>query len=303
MRIVVSGGTGLVGGALVRGLRSDGHGVVILTRRPEAVQGLPDGTEVAAWDARAVEPLVPVIEGADAVVHLAGEGVAEGRWTDEKKRRIRSSRVDSSRAIADAIERCGQRPAVLVQASAVGYYGGRGDEELNESSPPGAGFLPEVCVEWEEASASVAAVGVRRPLLRTGIVLAENGGALPRMALPFRLFGGGPVGDGRQWMPWIHLEDEVRAIRFLLGSDDATGPYNLTAPEPLRNREFCRALGGALGRPSWIPAPAFALKLAFGEMAQILLEGQRALPARLEEAGFEFRFRQVETALEDLVGG
>lgn len=303
MKVVISGGTGLVGRALVASLRRDGHGAVVLTRRPGSVSGLPEGTVVAGWDAVSVEPLVEVLEGADAVVHLAGSGIAEGRWTDERKRRIRASRVESSRALAEAIGRCSRRPSALVQASAVGYYGGRGDETLTEESAPGQGFLPAVCAEWEAASAPVESLGVRRVLLRTGIVLARDGGALPRMALPFRLFVGGPVGDGKQWMPWIHLADEVAAIRFLLETEGAAGPFNLTAPEPLTNLDFCRALGRALGRPSWMPAPAFALRLVFGEMAEILLEGQRALPARLLEAGFTFRFPTAEQALGDLVGG
>ncbi|MFQ5349330.1 MAG: TIGR01777 family oxidoreductase [Thermoanaerobaculia bacterium] len=236
------------------------------------------------------------------MVHLAGEGIADGRWSAERKRRIRDSRVESSAAVAAAIAAAEPRPAVLLQASAVGFYGPRGDEELTEESSPGEDFLAEVCGRWEQASAAVEELGVRRAVLRTGVVLAREGGARPKILLPFRLFAGGPVGNGRQYMPWIHLADEVGAIRFLLDTATAGGPFNLTAPEPLTNRQFGRVLGRVLRRPSFMPAPAFALKLALGEMSKILLEGQRALPRRLEEAGYRFRYPDLETALRDLLG-
>jgi uncharacterized protein (TIGR01777 family) len=184
----------------------------------------------------------------------------------------------------------------------VGYYGPRGEEDVAEDHPPGADFLARTCVEWEAAGAPVEALGVRRPLLRTGVVLARDGGALPKMLLPFRLFAGGPVGSGRQWMPWIHLADEVGAIRFLLDHPTATGPFNLASPNPVTNREFSRALGRVLRRPSFLPAPAFALRLALGEMADVVLTGQRAVPRRLEGLGFLFRFPTAEAALKDLLG-
>ncbi len=301
MRVIVSGGSGLIGRALVAGLAADGHQATVLSRNPDRVRGLPEGVTAAAWDARNAEALTPLIAGADAVVHLAGAGIADGRWTAERKRRIRDSRVDSSAAIAAAFAAAEPRPDVLLQGSAVGYYGPRGAEELTEESGSGGDFLARICRQWEEASAGVEDLGVRRAVLRTGVVLAREGGALPKMLLPFRLFAGGPVGNGRQYMPWIHLVDEVGAIRFLLESPGAAGPFNLTAPEPLTNKRFSRILGRVLRRPSFMPAPAFALKLALGEMSKILLEGQRALPRRLEEAGYRFRFRGLEEALRDLV--
>ena len=302
MKIIVSGGSGLIGRALVASLAGDGHRAVVLSRRPERLRDLPAGASAAAWDARSADRLAPLVSGADAVVHLAGESIADGRWSDERKRRIRDSRVDSSAAVAEAIAAAEARPAVLLQASAVGFYGDRGDEKLTEESASGDDFLAEICREWEDASAAVEAHGVRRAVLRTGVVLAAEGGALPKMMLPFRLFAGGPVGGGGQYMPWIHLADEVGAIRFLLDNPGASGPFNLTAPEPLTNREFSRVLGRVLRRPSLLPAPAFALKLALGEMSKIVLEGQRALPHRLREAGYRFRFPDAEAALRDLVG-
>ncbi len=302
MKVIVTGGSGLIGRALVASLAADGHQATVLSRSPSRVRGLPEGVQVAGWDASSAEALTPLLSGADAVVHLAGAGIADGRWTAERKRLIRDSRVESSAAVAAAIAAAEPRPGVLLQGSAVGFYGSRGDEELTEESASGDDFLAAICRDWEAASASVEEVGVRRALLRTGVVLARDGGALAKMLLPFRLFAGGPAGSGRQYMPWIHLADEVGAIRFLLDNPEAGGPFNLTAPEPLTNKEFSRVLGKVLRRPSFMPAPAFALKLALGEMSKIVLEGQRALPRRLEEMGYTFQFRSLESALRDLLG-
>ena len=302
MKVIVTGGSGLIGRALVASLAADGHQATVLSRDPERVRDLPEGVAVAGWDAKSAEQLTPLVAGADAVVHLAGAGIADGRWTAERKRLIRDSRVDSSAAVAAAIAAADPRPGVLLQGSAVGFYGPRGDEELTEESPPGDDFLAAICRDWEVASAAVEEIGVRRTVLRTGVVLARDGGALAKMLLPFRLFAGGPAGSGRQYMPWIHLADEVGAIRFLLDSAEARGPFNLTAPEPLTNKQFSRVLGRVLHRPSFMPAPAFALKLALGEMSKILLEGQRALPRRLEQAGYRFQFPELEGALRALLG-
>jgi uncharacterized protein (TIGR01777 family) len=301
MRVIVSGGSGLIGRALVAGLAADGHQATVLSRNPDRLRDLPAGVTAAGWDARSAEALTPLVAGADAVVHLAGEGIAAGRWSAERKRRIRDSRVTSSAAVAAAIVAAEPRPAVLLQASAVGFYGSRGDEQLTEESTSGEDFLAEICRQWEAASAAVEEHGVRRAVLRTGVVLSRHGGALPKMLLPFRLFAGGPAGSGRQYMPWIHLADEVGAIRFLLDTPATAGPFNLTAPAPVTNRQFSTVLGRVLGRPSFMPAPAFALKLALGEMSKIVLEGQRALPHRLEEAGYRFRFPDLEAALRDLL--
>ncbi len=301
MRVVISGGSGLIGRRLVDRLIQAGHRAVVLSRSPERVTDLPEGAAVAPWDREAVDDLAATVSGADAVVHLAGENIGGGRWTASRKRRIRDSRVEGSRAVAEAIERAEPRPPVLIQASAVDYYGASGDEELTEASPPGEDYLATTCREWEAASAGVEALGVRRAVIRTGVVLSTRGGALPRLMLPFKLFAGGPAGDGRQWLPWIHVEDEVGAIRFLIERTEAVGPFNLTSPQPLTNRDFGKVLGSVMGRPSLLPAPAFALKLALGEMSTLVLDGQRALPARLVEHGFAFRFPEARAALEDLL--
>lgn len=304
MRVVITGGSGLIGRAVAADLSHD-HEVVILTRDPQKAR-IPAGTRAVAWDGRTPEGWGSLLDGDTAIVHLAGESIADGRWTRAKKERIRASRVDSGRAVAAAIRAAAargaaERPRVLLQASGVGYYGPRADAAVTEHAAAGDDFLASVCKQWEASTAEVEAWGVRRAVLRTGLVLARDGGALPRMALPFRLLGGGPVGDGRQWMPWIHLADQVGAIRFLLAREDASGPFNLTAPRPLTNRDFSRALGKALRRPSLLPAPGFALRLALGEMAVLLLKGQRAVPQRLLELGYSFRFPEAGAALTDLL--
>lgn len=301
MRVVITGGTGLIGTALARELAEGGHEVVVLTRDPARATGLPAGVTAARWDGRTADGWGHLVAGA-GIVHLAGESIAAGRWTAERKRRIRASRVESGAAVVAAIRGATPRPAVLVQGSAVGYYGPRGDEPVDESAPPGNDFLAQVCVDWEASTAEAEPLGVRRAVARTGVVLARQGGALPKMLLPFRLFAGGPVGSGRQQLPWIQLADEVGAIRFLLERADARGPFNLTAPEPVSNRELARIAGRVLGRPAFFPTPAPLLRLALGEMADILLTGQRAIPKRLLELGYRFRFPTLEPALRDLLG-
>ncbi len=299
MRVVITGGTGLIGSALARELGAAGHEVVVLTRSPAKAGPLPRGVVAAGWDGESAEGWAHLAAGA-AIVHLAGESIAAGRWTAERKRRIRDSRVRSGEAVLEAARRAAPRPVAMLQASAVGYYGPRGDEPVDESAPPGEDFLARVCVDWEASTSGAEALGVRRAILRTGVVLAREGGALPKMLLPFRLFAGGPVGGGRQQLSWIHLADEVGAIRFLLERDDARGPFNLTAPEPVSNREFAHLAGGVLRRPSFLPTPTAALRLAFGEMADVLLTGQRAVPARLLELGHRFRYPSLEAALREV---
>ena len=301
MRIVIPGGSGLIGRALCEELAAPGNDVVVLSRQPDAVAGLPAGARAERWDGRSTEGWQALADGADAIVNLAGENIGAGRWTPRRKQRIRQSRLDACRAVVEACEAASRRPRVLVQASAVGYYGPRGNEPVGEDSPPGEGFLAEVCRDWEAATVRVEELGIRRAVVRTGIVLSTRGGALPRMLLPFRLFVGGPLGNGRQGFPWIHVADEARALRFLVESAGAAGVYNLTAPNPPDNRGFCRALGLVQRRPSWLPAPAFALRLMLGEMATLLLDGQRAAPRRLLEAGFDFRYGEAESALRQLL--
>jgi uncharacterized protein (TIGR01777 family) len=300
MRVLVVGGSGLIGRALVSSLVADSHQAVVLTRRPGEVGGLPPGVRAAGWDGRGLDAWVEEVAEADAVVQLAGESIF-GRWTPAKKRRLVSSRVQSSRLLAEACAAVRRRPAVFVQGSAIGYYGDRGDDVVDEAAPPGEGFLPDLAEEWEAASATVEALGLRRPVVRTGLVLSRAGGALPLLRLAHLAFAGGPLGRGRQWVPWIHQADQVGAIRFLLEHPQATGPFNLVAPTPARNGELSRELAARLHRPSWLPAPAFAMRLVLGELADSLLTGQRAQPAALLALGYRFRFPELAGALADLL--
>jgi uncharacterized protein (TIGR01777 family) len=306
MRIIITGGTGLIGRALAADLAGDSHEVIVLSRRPERVSGLAAGVRAEGWDARTADGWGALADGAEAIVNLAGEPVSgEGfipsRWTAERKGRVRESRLNAGRAVVQAVEAAAHRPRVVIQASGAGYYGAHGDEEVTEEAPAGDDWFGQVAVEWEASTAPVEAMGVRRVIIRSGVVFSAEGGALPRMLLPFRLFAGGPLGSGRQWFPWIHMADEVGAMRFLIGNQAASGPFNLTAPNLLTNAEFSRVAGRVLRRPAFVPVPAFALRLLFGEMSTVLLEGQRAISRRLQESGFTFRFPEAEGALRDLL--
>jgi uncharacterized protein len=290
MRIAATGATGFIGRRLVESLRAAGHEIRVLSRKPGPYQ----------WDPLGGPPPRAALEGVDAVVHLAGEPVAQ-RWTTLAKRLIRESRVLGTRHLVQAFSSLSKPPTVLVAASAVGYYGSRGEEVLTEDAPPGAGFLPETCVEWEQASESAAGLGIREVRLRIGVVLGRDGGALQQMLPPFRMGVGGPLAGGRQWMSWIHLEDLVGLIRFALENPSVAGPLNATAPTPVRNAEFTRALAGVLHRPAIFPVPALALKILFGEMAEVVLGSQRAVPKAAERAGFDCRFSALEEALRDIL--
>ena len=294
MNVVIAGGSGFLGTALVTRLRADGDRVQVLSRHPQGAGEIgwdPDGT---------VGPWATALEEADAVVNLAGESIAGRRWTTARKARIRDSRLRATRSLAGALQQARRRPPVFVSASAIGYYGPRGDEPITEQTPPGDDFLSSVCRDWE-AEALRAAAATRVVLLRTGIVLSRDGGALPQMALPFRLFGGGPVGSGRQYYAWVHIDDWVSMARWAMRMPEVSGPINVTAPAPVPNREFARTLGRVLHRPSFMPAPAFALRLALGEMADaLLLTGQRAIPARAQAHGFRFKYPDLEPALRDI---
>ncbi len=296
MRVVVTGGTGFLGGALVGRLRGDGHTVTVLTRGPT-------GPGAVHWDPETPSSeWTSTLDGANAVVNLAGASIADGRWTVKRKALIRESRVQSTRAIVTAIRAAGRPPAVFISGSAMGIYGPHGDEPLTEDSPPGSDFLASVCAAWEREALAAASVS-RVVLVRTGLALGRSGGALPQMALPFYFFAGGPVGSGRQYMSWIHRDDWVEMVRWALSNAAVSGPLNATAPNPATNREFAKTLGGVLRRPSFMPTPAFALKLALGEMADaLLLNGQRVLPARAQSLGFTFRYPLLEPALRAVFG-
>ncbi|MEZ4656832.1 MAG: TIGR01777 family oxidoreductase [Caldilineaceae bacterium] len=302
MRIIITGGTGLIGKALSSHLIKQQHEVIVLSRNPRNARGVPFGAQVAGWDAKSAEGWGELVEGADAIVNLAGAGIADSRWSERRKRLILESRLHAGQAVVQAVKAAQNPPKVVIQASAVGYYGGnRGDVVVTEESGPGGDFLAQVCFDWERSTAELDAMGVRRPVIRTGIVLSNQGGAWPKIKLPFLLFAGGPLGSGKQWYPWIHMDDEVRAIQFLIEQPDATGPYNLCAPAPLPNKELAKVIGRVMGRPAFMPAPAFALKAVLGEMAAILLDGQRAMPQRLTEAGFTFNYPTAAAAVESLV--
>lgn len=303
MDIVIAGGSGFLGRALSEALSRDGHTLTVLSRTsppvprptgsPQWLTWTPNG-EVGAW--------ADAIERADAVVNLAGDSIAEGRWTAAKKARVLESRVRATRSLAKAIAHASNRPRVFVSGSAVGYYGPLGDEIVTEEHRVGSDFLAQVCAAWEAEAASADSARTRVVCLRTGLVLDARAGALPRMQLPFRFGAGGPLGSGRQYWPWIHLHDWVALVRFVIGTPAATGPLNLTAPNPVTNAAFTKALGRAMRRPAFMPAPAFALRLVLGEMADaLLLSGQRAVPAKAERLGFVFAYRHVGDALQSLL--
>lgn len=294
-RVAVSGASGLIGSALSRRLQREGIAVVPLVRTASAAPG------DIAWDPRTGVVDREGLEGVDAVVHLAGENLGQ-RWTNEVRTRIRESRVGGTRFLAETLASLRDPPEVLVSASAVGYYGDRGDEPLDEDSTQGEGFLAEVARDWESAAVPAARAGIRIVHPRLGVVLSAAGGALPRMLAPFRFGVGGRIGDGSQWLSWVALDDAIDAIRFLIEEPSLSGAFNVTAPEPITNRDFTRVVGRALSRPTLFTVPPLVLRLMFGEMAdRTLLASQRALPRRLLDAGFTFRHPRLENALEALL--
>ncbi|MCW3050486.1 MAG: hypothetical protein JWO74_4770 [Solirubrobacterales bacterium] len=299
MKVTVTGGTGLIGRGLVRALRARGDEVTALSRNPERARE-ELGVPVHAW--RPLDEPAPAaaLEGRDAVVHLAGESVAQ-RWTDASRRAIRDTRETGTRNLVAGLRAAGPRPDVLVSASAVGYYGGHGDEVVDEATGPGAGFLAEVCVAWEREASAAAELGMRVVNVRTGVVLDKDGGALPKMLPPFRAGVGGPVAGGGQYLPWIHAGDLVRVYLAALDGPDWSGAVNGTAPEPVTNREFSRRLGRVLHRPAVVPVPAAALRLLYGDMAEMVTEGQRAVPRRPLELGFAFDHADLDAALRDVL--
>jgi uncharacterized protein len=298
MKILVTGSTGLVGSALIPALESKGHQIVRLVRSP------PQNKETEIfWDPEKGTLDAGELEGIDAAVHLAGENLADGRWNEEKKRRIRESRVKGTRLLSEALAKLKRKPQVLVSASAVGFYGNRGDEILTEQSASGADFVAEVCREWELATQPAALVGVRVVSLRFGVIFSSEGGALKKMLFPFKMGVGGKLGSGRQYMSWITLDDAVGVIEFALENEKLRGPVNAVAPDALTNKEFTKDLGSALSRPTIFPIPAFMVRLAFGEMAdETLLTSQRVEPLRLKEEGYIFKYPELKSALKHVLG-
>lgn len=301
MRVVVVGGTGFIGSALVRSLVRDGHEAVVLTRRPEGRTVSP-GVTFAPFDGRTGQGWEQALEGATALVNLAGENIASGYWTAARKKRLRDSRLRAGAAVMDALSRCAAPPAVLVQGSATGWYGDRGSVATDETAPAGRGFLAELARDWEASTAGAEGLGLRRVVIRTAVVLGHGGGALPRMLAPYRFFLGGPLGSGRQYFPWIHLDDTVAAIRFLLESPEAAGPYNLAAPEAVTQKALAATIGRVLGRPAVFRVPEAVLGLILGEMGrELFVYGVRAVPQKLLDLGFSFRFADLATALTAIV--
>lgn len=301
MRVAVTGATGLIGTAVVSALRARGDQVVAMTRDPERAGLALDGAELHRWsDTRHTPPPAAALDGADAVIHLLGEPVAQ-RWTESAKRKIRDSRVLSTRSLVAGLAALAddRRPKVLISQSATGYYGAQAGGSLDELAPPGTDFLASVTTEWEREASSAPLARV--VMTRTGVVLAPNGGALSKMLTPFRLGVGGPVAGGEQYVPWIHVDDVVGALLHCVDDERATGPVNLTAPNPVTNAELSRTLGRVLHRPAVVPVPGAALRLMYGEMASIVTTGQRPLPRRLIELGYRFKFTDIEQALRDVL--
>ena len=297
MKLVVAGATGFIGSILCGRLLEKGHTLTLLTRsapqdastqQKRWLHWTPDTSGV--WE--------KAVEGVDGVINLSGEPIAAKRWTPQQKRRILRSRLETTRGLVEAVAKAQQKPKFLINSSAIGYYGPRGDESIAEEAKPGTGFLAETTRDWEEEASRAESLGLRVIYLRTGIVLGRNGGALAKMLPPFKFFVGGPLGSGTQWMSWIHMEDEVGLIIHLANHEQAAGPVNATAPNPVTMKEFCQTLGKVLGRPSWAPVPDFALRLLLGERAEMLLTGQRVIPAAAQRFGYQFRYPNLEEALQ-----
>ncbi|MEM7801290.1 MAG: DUF1731 domain-containing protein [Chloroflexota bacterium] len=325
MRVIIAGGSGMIGRALVDELAGGENEIIVLSRSPEKVTGLPEGARAEKWDGKSVDGWGHLVDGAEAVINMAGANIGESRWTSERKRLIMTSRIESTQAVVEAISQANTKPEVLLQGSAVGYYGGnRGDEIMTETSEPGVDFIADVVKKWESAVAPAAEM-TRLVIARTANVLTTKDGALNRLISPVNfiaeltvgdgiesaidpalkplnfLSGGGPLGSGKQWMHWIHIEDEINALLFLLKNKAISGIYNLAAPEALRNREFTQVLSKVLQRPSFIPVPGFVIKMLVGEMASLVLEGQRVSGDKIIEAGYDFEYPKAMRALKDII--
>lgn len=294
MNILITGGTGFIGSALSRELSNSGHKVIITSRRktPPKLENI----EIVRWDIQT--PLSSeIMSSIDAVINLAGESLISGRWTKKRKERIMSSRVNTTRLLVESIKNANPKPKVLISASAVGYYGPHGDEYVTEDALPASDFLAGVCKAWEKEALRAQESGVRVVITRFGIVLESDGGALSKMAIPFKFFLGGHLGSGQQWFSWVHREDIIGFMKYALENESVSGHFNLTSPQPVTNKELCSALGKALNRPSWFHVPAFMIKLTLGEVGKVLLTGQRVLPEKALKAGYKFKYPEINEAL------
>jgi uncharacterized protein len=299
MKIAITGATGFIGSLLADRLWNQRHHLLLLSRNP------PRETDVTkqewiAWNPGGAGDWEQSLDGVDGIFNLAGEPIAAKRWTDAQKEKIRSSRVGSTKSLVDAIGKAKRKPKFFISASAVGYYGPRGDETITEETAPGNDYLSRVCVAWEEEARKAESYGVRVALVRTGIVLDKGKGALAKLVPPFKFFAGGPLGSGNQWMPWIHIEDQIGLLLFLIQNDNARSAFNATAPNPVTMAEFCKTLGDVLNRPSWATVPGGVLTLLLGEMAEMLLTGHRVVPQQASKLGYEFKYPQLLSALQSL---
>jgi hypothetical protein len=306
MRIVITGGTGLIGRALADELVQAKYEVVLLSRNPEKARDLTAGVRAVQWDGKTSQGWGELADGAYAIINLAGENLAGDSWfsirlTKNRKERIINSRLNAGRAVVEAVEAAKIKPQVVLQVSGVGYYGRRDNRPVSETESPGNDFFASLCVDWEEATRAVEALGVQRVVVRLGVVLSKQGGALHRQMLPFKLFVGGPIGTGKQGYSWIHIQDAIQAIKFLIENPQAQGVYNLAAPQMVTNADFGRELARALHRPYYFPVPAFALRIAFGEAATVLLDGQMVDPGKLIQLGYAFQYPEVGPALRSVL--
>ncbi len=301
MKVAVTGGTGFIGSRLVEKLSQENNQVIVFTRDANKANRQFSGIEVVNYDPLKSGGWQKKISGCDAVVNLAGQPIAESKWTTEYKQKILESREIGTKKIVEAIKKASQKPKVLINGSAIGYYGTSETATFDESSSPGNDFLAEVCRKWEAAAEEVTSAGVRLVIIRTGIVLGKEGGALAKMLTPFQLFGGGPIGDGNQWFSWIHRDDLVNLIISALKQENMAGKFNGTAPTPVKMNQFCKTLGEVMHRPSWLPVPGFILELLLGEGAKVVLEGQQVLPKETQASGFQFQYPDLKSALKQIV--
>lgn len=302
MKILLAGASGFIGTSLIRKLTDSGHKLVLLTRDLEkSARRTHQAIDLVYWDGKNVGAWCKHVQDADAIINLSGEGIAEKRWTRDQKKLIVSSRVESTRAIVQAISKSERKPGTLINASAVGFYGNVADSDVSETTPKGSGFLADTCDLWEKEANAAQKFGFRVVLTRIGVVLDKDGGALQKMIPPFQFYAGGPLGSGTQWFPWIHRDDVVGILQFCVENPAISGPVNVTAPAPLQMKTFCAELGKVLGKPSWAPVPSFALRLLLGEMADMLLGGQKALPKKMQQAGYSFKYPILHQALKAIL--